>query len=272
MAEARRFLRYLLPGLVFFFYIFIAAYSADLHNRWRFLRSLIEFVISKDNEFASVVFGIFATSLMGFFLSMAHHFFHNFCKHYGTNHIDFMARIKEENLVRFCLDNHVLLRFNSEPYIIVDEVRFTLLGAWRTFMAIWFTLHEMESVKSAHQRSEQMADLYHSFGAMLIGSIISLFAYIAALAIYGTDTHYFEISYNYKIWLSYFAIYIIIFFVHVVSYFTLRSVHTGFIQLVLWNALVNRKQKLHTPLNFVVRESETKCWLKKVLVKVGILT
>jgi hypothetical protein len=165
MEEARRFLRYVIPGLVFL--IEITLYLS-LSVNGGFLKSLRD--LGKDLGFALLLF--LASGGLGFLLGVVYHSLYwttGFCKLVVT-HLP---------LVKDCIERGWLKLQKREDGSELDVNVLTQSGAWRIVTAFWHERKESsQRIKAANSRTDSLTDIMHGLGTTFIGSILAIFAWI----------------------------------------------------------------------------------------------
>lgn len=174
MEEARRFLRYVVPGLILIIevslYLGISAYED-------FISIFKENVIDKD---ISVPLSVFlASGGIGFLLGIIYRDL--------LILLNWISGIKFSFFIRHLIVDHVSLIKDavdgSHNWIELKErgdckkVDISMLkqdGAWRIVTSFWHERKETsDSIKSANARIDSMTDIMHGLGTSFIGSIVA---------------------------------------------------------------------------------------------------
>jgi hypothetical protein len=169
MDEARRFLRYVTPGLTFIIFLCFFLY---LSNQEIFIKTAKE--ISKEADIGLPVALLIASGGLGFFFSIVHHFLIWWI----------YAPIKCSALNKLTMDyRKALISAESQGQLIlqsqqgdtIEAARLTIAGAWRVFTAIWQErVDESPRFKGADSRTTSLCDLMHGSGAALVACVASV--------------------------------------------------------------------------------------------------
>ena len=161
MEEARRFLRYVIPGLLFFIevsiYLFFSAHA-------QFIFSIREW--GKDLAFPITIF--LASGGMGFLLGVLYHslYWTIGFRTFAVNHIP---------LIQDCVNRDWLKLKRRANNSDLNVSQLTQTGAWRVVTAYWHERREFSKrIKGANDRTDSLTDIMHGLGATLIGSLISI--------------------------------------------------------------------------------------------------
>lgn len=161
MEEARRFLRYVIPGLLFFIevsiYLFFSAHA-------KFISLFRNF--GKDLAFPVTIF--LASGGVGFLLGV---FYHSF---YWTKGFRALA-VNHMPLIQDCIERGWLKLTHRGDGSELEISKLTQSGAWRVVTAYWHERRECsERIKAANARTDSLTDIMHGLGATLVGSLFSI--------------------------------------------------------------------------------------------------
>jgi hypothetical protein len=168
MDEAHRFIRYITPGVLFLGETAVLLYL--LFPAW--VGSVLE-TLKQDTGLGFAIVGVAATGSIGLLLSTIHHAFFN---RTGATVLDYSALIRR-------------LRLAGLPEVVdaenlhVETMEASRLDAWVMVSSLWHQLHEISPrIKGVEPRAQRLADLTHSMGTALVGSVV---AWIIAMIIAG---------------------------------------------------------------------------------------
>ena len=161
MEETRRFLRYVIPGLLFFIeislYLFFSAYR-------QFISALKEW--GKDLAFPVSLF--LASGGIGFLLGVFYHFL------YLTKGFRKLA-VTHLPLIKDCVKRDWLKLEKREDGSKLEIETLTQSGAWRVVTAYWHERRECSNrIKAANARTDSLTDIMHGLGATFVGSVLTI--------------------------------------------------------------------------------------------------
>ncbi|MBW2741707.1 MAG: hypothetical protein JRE64_23335 [Deltaproteobacteria bacterium] len=161
MEEARRFLRYVIPGLLLFIevsiYLFFSAHA-------QFISSLRKW--GKDLAFPVTIF--LASGGVGFLLGVVYHSI------YWTKGFRALA-VNHVPLIQDCVERGWLKLTHRGDGSKLDISKLTQSGAWRVVTAYWHERRECsERIKAANARTDSLTDIMHGLGATFVGSLFSI--------------------------------------------------------------------------------------------------
>jgi len=179
MSDARRFLRYVMPGSVAA--TELTAYLAISNYGW-LKDKLNDFLNSKNAaDVAAVALGLFvASGVIGYFLSVLHHILYNHEKIYSGFEfvVDLGPSIRDAMRTRLGDGTMLMLRQEQNGSYYTPEDVSTAKDAWTIANILWYLHHANGSpLKDAETRSQDLWDLLHMSGTILIGSVIAAFAW-----------------------------------------------------------------------------------------------
>lgn len=169
MKETRRFLRYVIPGLVFI--IEVSLYLC-LFSCQGFVKSIKDIGNNLNVNIAFPVLVFLASGGIGFFLGVIYHTI------FGTAGFQLLA-VDHRPLIED-VDRRGWLRLQRRGTgITVNATNLTQPGAWRIVNSFW---HERtgssERIKAANQVIDYLTDIMHGLGIALIGSVIAVLAWL----------------------------------------------------------------------------------------------
>ena len=161
MEEARRFLRYVIPGLIFF--IEVSLYSI-FSAQGEFIAVLKEW--GKNIAFPISIF--LASGGVGFFLGVAYHTL------YWTKGFRSLV-VTHVPLIKDCVERGWLKLQNREDGTDLAVESLSQSGAWRVVTAYWHERREASAkIKAADPRTDSLTDIMHGLGAAFMGSILAI--------------------------------------------------------------------------------------------------
>jgi len=176
MDEARRFLRYVMPGLSFivqmvlFLWLLIPTWTQD---------NVLHPIVNSGIGLATIL--LFGSGGIGFIFGVIHHHVH---AHFGSvDQAGTVNRLRGRNIIRL-IDTESGNEFNN-------GYRITRLNAWIIVTAIWHErIKTNKKIKSANTRTDSLADMTHSTGTARVASVC------AWLLTLGIAMNTFQISFK----------------------------------------------------------------------------
>ena len=238
--DARRFLRYFLPGLTFFVEVAVFLFIpiilqtdlcfAQLTNlNWEFLKDLHTGVLLTVLLFGSVG--------LGYIFSIFHHLLISLL----INHRQMLGNA----ILNERLKLYQYIQEQGEVEVSSSDLR--KKGAWVVVMGIW---HEMKDystlIKSANPRIESLTDIMHGSGATFWGSI---FAALVGWLIYR------KFFCSYMPWV-YFVSPVFMIIIHLRNFCHTRRTCQGVVEIVLSDELRLQKSMRNKPIEIIVSERE----------------
>ena len=165
MSEARRFLRYLLPGLAVLLECLLLGVVLNPPCIWSALCALGKTGVSA----ASLsVIGLGVVVGSGYLFSLLHHWTMWIAPIYPCDHRQFLQEAVDAQLVAF-------ERRGEEPQDLgtVQVNRMCKQQAWRVLCALWYENLDRRRLKNVNERQGTLGDLAHGAGAITAGSAIS---------------------------------------------------------------------------------------------------
>lgn len=165
MNETRRFLRYVIPGLLFMLevvcYLIISAHSIFFDKISKFNGSVL------DKTWIAIVIGAFLTSgALGYLFSNIFHSISNFCHWRGWSSLI----VDHRPLLRDAQNNGWMRIVPESPERIMRSDQ-----AWSIVTAFWQSrIETSDEIKGANDRINSLTDIQFGLGASIIASVLSL--------------------------------------------------------------------------------------------------
>jgi hypothetical protein len=175
MEEARRFLRYVTPGLVFLLefalFLWLGWLGLSGLDREAWTKSLRKLFPQNDGGLDKIVIAaataFVASGGIGFLLSTFHHFLVGTLYHYiglGFRYRRILNLLESRNLLR-------IVDLSDVPL----HIRWWQAGReWTVVTGLWHERRELQRIKGATPRADSLADSAHSLGATFLGSLFAL--------------------------------------------------------------------------------------------------
>ncbi len=217
MEETKKFLRYVIPGLLFFIEISLyLTFSAqeDFFNQFKKLNTSIEFPLT-----------IFiASGGLGFFFSLVY---------YAISHKKPFNKINYKQFIGECIDKNWIQLINRRNNSIVNMDLLSSNAAWRIIASFWHERRESsDEIKASNSRTDSLADILNSLGSSFVGSI---FAILFWILIHSKLTH---CDYNlYVLWFP-LIISIIITYIHWINYLQVRQDTHSIVSIIMTDVLI----------------------------------
>lgn len=161
MDEARRFLRYIIPGTIFFLETYLLVWLVAPAWTGAQLKDL-----KADAGIVTVLVGIVGAGGFGYLLGLLHHSV--FWRARGDRGIDYRGMI---------LSLSQRMDFYSIPdKAVLDQhtlEKLSRLDAWTIANVIWYTRRESNKVKGVDPKFQYFGDLINSMGAARIGALVA---------------------------------------------------------------------------------------------------
>jgi hypothetical protein len=169
MEDARRFLRYVIPGLLFLIETFI---YLILSSKTPIDKIMEDFIKGSSNNLALPISIFILSGGIGFLLSIIYHFL------YWT----FPFRKLVVNyipLIIDCVNNEWLQLKNRKDESNINISALTQYGAWRAINAyLNGRKGYSERIKSGITRTDSLSDLLHGLGTSVIGSLLAIVMWV----------------------------------------------------------------------------------------------
>lgn len=221
MPEARRFLRYVIPGLLSILEAFLFALFA-----WPDVAPETLLKVMKDLQAGGAFAAFFLTGALGYFLSAVHHtisWLPGIKRIYAGDYRPFFRKAFNHSLVT---------KEESNAQDAHKEVELSIEEASQAMAALWNESRECsKQVKAANDRVDSLTDLMHGAGAAVVGSTLAyiVFAFVA----FGRSD---------AVWWRPTLAFAVLFFIHVWNYFKLREHATRVVEIVFWRELKRREK------------------------------
>jgi hypothetical protein len=158
MDDARRFLRYVTPGLVFLIEALVLLWVLSPDRARGYLAGL-----KGDTGVGLVLAALLGSGGLGFVFSVAHHRLHWLGTRGVINHTDFVKRLQASDILRL-----VDARTGND---LVTTVRMGRFEAWTIVTGLWNERVEAsQRIKGAEPRAASLVDLMHSMGTGRVAS------------------------------------------------------------------------------------------------------
>lgn len=237
MDEARRFLRYVTPGLVFLTETLILLFVIEWDIVYRIVNGF-----KAESGVGLVIATLFASGGVGFMFSVAHHYVHWHFPHAVVDHRQFIFLLRKRGIIRL-LDRESgdMLPETKTP----DRIQ-----AYTIFAGLWHErLAREDSIKSAEPRASSLADLYHSVGTARVASIAAwTFALLILLKECHPSTDIVAIA-RFVVGNIFAGAFVILFHY---SYLTIGRMAQLIGEQVLCDALTQEKSKTQAPIDTYV--------------------
>jgi hypothetical protein len=159
MDEARRFLRYVTPGLVFLTETLILLWFIESDVIYKILKSF-----NKESGVGLVVATLLASGGVGFMFSVFHHWLHWRDHLAAVDHRPFIDSLRKRRIIRLWDRN------SGDP--VPDTVTPNRFEAWSIVTGLWHErlTRENSLIKGADPRSTSLVDLVHSVGTARVAA------------------------------------------------------------------------------------------------------
>ncbi len=224
MPETRRFLRYVIPGLLSVLEALLFALLA-----WPDLSPGKLLNVMKDLGAGGALSAFLLTGALGYALSAIHHtvsWLPGIKHFYAGDYRPFFREALKKNLVM------LVKKEESTKPDANKAVELSIEEASQGMAALWNESRECSQlVKAANARVESLTDLTHGAGAAIFGSALAyiIFAYVACRR---SDADW---------WLPTIA-FVALMFLHFKNYFKLREHATRVLEIVFWQELKRRRE------------------------------
>ena len=167
MEEPKRFLRHVMPGLVFLIELAIYLWLPDQDLKW-ITRNLPLSLDSTEKLIGTAIFAVFVSGGLGYLLSII---YHTLVAPFTLNYGDILSDLVDKKV----LDVHAV----SQPFPVPMRHFLTYsrksIYYWAIGTALWHSRRETsQKIKGASPRADSLFDLCHSAGATLTGSVLAM--------------------------------------------------------------------------------------------------
>ncbi len=236
MDEARRFLRYITPGLSFLIEIVVLLFIAQPSIMLGHTKSLGN-AANLSLPFTALI----ASGGLGYIFSLIHHFL--FWQIYTR--LEWTSLIYDHREMLNALEEKDHLKFIDQQENIRQAKDITLENAWRVVAAIWHQRKEDSTrIKSADNRTTSLSDLMHGAGTSFVGSVFAVIAWFSIQLIFFQATP--------PLWVIVISLLFVI--VHLMNYKTTVRQCQGVIEIIFADELANPSNKFSHP--HIVRLSD----------------
>lgn len=229
MDEARRFLRYITPGLTFLIEIISLLFIAQPSIMLEHTKTL------GGNANLSLPFtALIASGGIGYIFSLIHHFL--FWQIYAWR--EWTSLIYDHRDMLKALEEKGHLKFIDQRERDKKAKDITLENAWRVVCSIWHERKEDSTrIKSADNRTTSLSDIMHGAGTSFVGSVF------AVIACFSIQLMFFEAK---PFWWV-IPISALLVFVHLKNYKTTVRQCQGVIEIIFADELANPSNNFSHP-------------------------
>lgn len=176
MVDVRRYMRYVIPGLIYAVLLTLAFFISDTEKAMAYIRSG---EISKNIGF--ILSAFLASGALGYIFSNIY-----FGLHWLTD--DSIIAINHKGLFASLGNRINLIDAEGRP---IDRNLLTKRDAWTIWSFYWYSnVENSEKYKISSARIDNLVDITHGLGASLIGTLLSFFTWIIALPATSQNTKY----------------------------------------------------------------------------------
>lgn len=244
MSEFSKFLRYIIPGLIFGVeYVLLIFYSNYTYYR-EFMGSDIKDIVN----IGSVVVGFLAAGGIGFIFSAIHHVSFHIIRRINIpvlriDHLKAIKAAENKNLILF-------ERIEDDKITNVKADDLTQSGAWRILTYYWNSRLELSKIiKSSDPRTRTLADLLHATGTILIANVSAILAWWITI-------HYSEFE---KAFWAGVPVVIFFFLIHFLNHIFVIRDSEGVINAIFLEELCSNKKRTKKETRFLVSKKDIKC-------------
>ncbi|MFA4932785.1 MAG: hypothetical protein WC625_07770 [Caldisericia bacterium] len=224
MEEARRFFRYIIPGLLFFIEISLYLFFSANNQFIQFLREW-----GKDISFSVTLF--LTSGGMGFLLGVVYHTL------YWTKGIRRLV-VNHVPLIKDCVKRGWLELARRRDGSNINISTLTQSGAWRIVIAFWHERRECSKrIKAANARTDSLTDIMHGLGVTLVGSLLSIPIWVCIHA---------KLVCTYPSWYYYLPP-VLISSLHFVNYRRVIKDFQSIVDIIISNEIKNEYDKNNAP-------------------------
>lgn len=227
MDDARRFFRYVIPGLTF---IIELSLFFLLSNPEKFLHEIIKMFSNRDLGFGAPFVLFIASGALGFLLGIIYHFLYwlPIIRRHMVDHSPMIKKMIDIGWLRikFCDSCNV------------DKKEITQSGAWRILTAFWHSRkNSSKIIKGANDRIDSLGNTVHGLGTVFIGAVMSfpvwwLFNYKTINIC--LDTRWIVIL---------FCVYVLIICIHLANFHAIVRDFNSIIDIVMMEQIRNEYEK-----------------------------
>ncbi|MEI8173670.1 MAG: hypothetical protein WCH07_09335 [Deltaproteobacteria bacterium] len=231
MADARRFFRYVIPGLTFIIEISIYFW---LSNPGKFHNSILTIFSGKDVGIGAFFALFIASGALGFLLGIIYHFLY-WLPCVRPCMVDHSPLIKK--MMGF---GWVELKYCDS--CDVEQKEITQAGAWRILTAFWHSRRgSSEIIKGANERIDSLGNTVHGLGTACVGALISYPLWIFIQCYLGNFNPPLSICWSLFFFAAFFYIAILIF--HIANYLAIVRDFNSIINIVTTQQIRSEYEK-----------------------------
>ena len=249
MSEFSKFLRYIIPGLIFGIeYILLILFSNYICFSELLGPGLKDIVNT-----GSAVIGFLAAGGMGFIFSGIYHIFFHIC---GRLNIS-VLRINQLKAIKAAEEKNLISFERIEDGKITNNIKADSLsqsGAWRIITYYWYSKRKLsKNISGSDVRTKSLSDLVHALGTIVVANVAAILAWCITM-------HHLEFAI--KFWWAG-ALAFFLFLIHLFNYiFVIRDCE-GVINAIFLEELYYTKNRTKQKIRFLVSEKDIKCrWIK----------
>jgi len=251
MEEARRFIRYVFPGVAASIEFLLLVYLSSPSNQ--------EFPIKLNLDIGGSISAILVITGLGYLFSMFHH-----TLLWTLYPLLGLAPNYRPLFIQSVKDNLISLNVLNDPNIDMDNENITdclkIKGAWRLHMALWHErLNSSEFIKSTNKRADSLSDIVHGAGSTFAGSIIAVIAWL-----YIIDRYKLSDFGCIPYWIA-----IVLIIINLYGLIMTSKHAQSFVQIVLHDSLYKESRKGIYPVTcFVTKKDVTDSKITKYFLRI----
>jgi len=249
MSEFSKFLRYIIPGLIFGFEYVLLIFSSNYTCFSELLRSHSEHIINA----GSAAVALLTAGGIGFIFSAIHHVIFHIVRRFNIpflriDHLKTLKAAEKKNLISF-------EKIEDTDNISAEDL--SQSGAWRILTYYWNSqLNVSKAIKASDVRTKSLTDLLHGTGTNLVANIV-------ALTTAGLTIYYLEIGTQFfQHWIV-IIIALCLFLTHLLNHFFVIRDCEGVINAIILQDLAATKKSNKLEVRLFVSEKDMEWrWLK----------
>ena len=235
MDEARRFLRYVIPGIVFLVESFLLLWIlfpdvAQLHLRQITSKAGVGFALG----------ALLGSGGIGFVFGIAHHWLHWYSRFDQSPLLDRLrAGMDFRSFIKSVRSTNALVVLDLENKLTPPDAVCTRFEAWAIVTAIWYErLESCPKIKGADTRASSLADLMHSMGTARVAAICSILLAVVVASRVGVLSLNGAPAFH---GIAMIVVWVILVLLHHAAYQRTSLAVTRFVQAVLHDSLVDEQ-------------------------------
>lgn len=228
MEEARRFFRYVIPGLVFIVDVLATILILDYG---KFLN-----VLKEANNVGSILGMLVVSGRLGYIFSNIYFcLYWSFKKCHAVNHVDVIKSLKEKLIIRNtdgknCLEN-------------LDKHK-----SWVIMNLFWHCrLKEVKRIEGINPKNDQLTDITHGLGTTIIASLSA-----AIMCLFLLSTKLIEFNYSNLLWLL--PLWSLLIIPAFVQYFRAHKISQSLINSTFANEVIIESEEKKKPITITFSE------------------